>query len=492
MIWNRALARCAVLAALLILSCSTSRSQASPPNAKQVVEQVARALGAANLNSIQYSGKGFTYFYMQNYSVDGPFPKFYARYTRDVDYEKGLSRENILRSQLMSPPRGGGEQPMYREGRRITVASETSDWDGGAVALTPHGWVKAAMTANPEMKPARVGGKPGRIVTFSVRGKYRVEGYVNSENLLEKVNTWVSTPILGDTLVETTFSGYREIGGGVKFPMKIAQKLGPYTMLELEVTETRPNVPMEISLPPAPPPLQVESQKIADGVWYLAGTDKVNSQVVEFKDFVVLIESSTSEERALANIAEAKRLVPGKPIRYHLNSHHHGDHLAGLRAFVAEGSTIITHEMNKRFYRQVVLKTPHTLVPDNLSRNPRPAKFIWVKDKYVLTDGDRSLEIYFVPTGHSENQIMGYLPKEGVLFVTDMLNIYVHFGEVHPNDPPAGVVSPYTAEMGQRIKQLNLDVQQVAVSHAKQAVPAEVLWKAMEGTVQVPPPAPLD
>ena len=117
---------------------------------------------------------------------------------------------------------------------------------------------------------------------------------------------------------------------------------------------------------------------------------------MEFKDYVVIIELSVTDDRALANMAEVKRLVPGKPIRYHVNSHHHSDHAAGLRTFVAEGSIIITNQMNKSFYEKVVLKNPHKLDPDSLSQSQKPAKFIWVKDKYVLMDGDRNLEIYAV------------------------------------------------------------------------------------------------
>ncbi len=169
----------------------------------------------------------------------------------------------------------------------------------------------------------------------------------------------------------------------------------------------------------------------------------------------MLIESSVSEARALANIAEAKRIAPDKPVRYHVNSHHHGDHAAGLRAFVAEGANIVTHEMNRRFYEEVVLKAPRTLLADTLSRNPRPAMFTWVRDRQVITDGVRTLEVYHVPNGHAANLLMSYLPKEKLLIITDIFN---DFGAPRPNDPPPGIVSPYYAALGERIRQLKLDV----------------------------------
>ena len=54
----------------------------------------------------------------------------------------------------------------------------------------------------------------------------------------------------------------------------------------------------------------------------------------------------------MAVIAEVKNLVPNKPIKYLINTHHHFDHSGGLRTYVAEGVTIITNEANKAFYEK--------------------------------------------------------------------------------------------------------------------------------------------
>ncbi len=470
--------------ALLTLCAGTG----VPKDAKSVLDDVSRTIGASGLNTIQYSGSGIYSQFGQSYLPNGPYPRFYAKYTRVVDFGKSISREEMVRTQFENPPRGGGGQPLYRPARGVTLSTENSPWGGGAVALTPQGWVKAAMASNPAMKSMTVKGKRMTVISFTVRDKYKVNGYVDGDNLLEKVETWMPNPILGDTLIETDYSDYKDFGG-VKFPMKIFQKDGVFPVLDLTVSDVQPNAPANIELPrAAPAATYVESQKIADGVWYLAGTPDPNSMAVEFKDYVVIIESSVTEARALANMEEVKRLVPGKPIRYHVNSHHHSDHAAGLRAYVAEGSIILTHEMNKKFYEQMVLKNPHTLEPDRLSQNPKPAKFIWVKNKYVLTDGDRSLEIYTVPgAGHTANLLMSYLPKEKILFITDIFN---QFGEPRPNDPPPGVVTPYYAALGDNLKRLHLDPQQLAPSHGKAVVPVELLNKALEGVVKAPEVTP--
>jgi glyoxylase-like metal-dependent hydrolase (beta-lactamase superfamily II) len=448
----------------------------------KVLDDAARTLGATDLKTLQYSGRGFTYSFAQNYRPDAPYPKFHATYTRTIDFGSQLSREETVRTQFENPPRGGGNQPIYREARGAAVSGDMSPWGPGAVALTPHGFVMAARTSGATLTPAPADRRGVTVVSFTSPRGHKINGYLNAQHLVEKIETWTDNPILGDTLIETTFADYRTFGG-LQFPTRIVQKQGGYPTLEITVTDVAANVPVNISAPGTSAPARATGQPVADGVWYLAGTPDPNSQLVEFRDFAVIVESSVSEARALANIAEARRLVPNKPIRYHVNTHHHGDHAAGLRAFVAEGATIITHEMNRRFYEDVVLKNPHTLALDVLARNPKRASFVWVNDKYVVSDGARRLEIYHVDNGHAANLLMSYLPQEKLLLVTDIFN---DFGEPRPNDPPAGLVSPYYAALGNRIAQLKLDVERIAPSHGRGVVPADMLWKALQGKVQAP------
>src|SRR5438034_10548799 len=89
---------------------------------------------------------------------------------------------------------------------------------------------------------------------------------------------------------------------------------------------------------------------LTDGVFYIRGATH-HSAAVEFADHVVVVEGPLNEQRSLAVIAEVKKLVPNKPIRYLVNTHHHFDHSGGLRTYVDQGVTIITHAINKPFYR---------------------------------------------------------------------------------------------------------------------------------------------
>ena len=91
----------------------------------------------------------------------------------------------------------------------------------------------------------------------------------------------------------------------------------------------------------------MEAQKLADGVYRITGG--YVALAVEFKDHIVVIEGGQSEARGKAVIAEAKRAIPNKPIRYLVNTHPHFDHASGLAPFAADGATIITHENNKAY-----------------------------------------------------------------------------------------------------------------------------------------------
>jgi hypothetical protein len=183
-----------------VVATMTFGVTATLQDAGAVIADVGRALGATELKTIQYSGTGFAYAFAQNYRPDSAYPKFHATYSRVIDYERGLAREEIVRTQFEDPPRGGGGQPLYTEARAAGMVTSNSAWGPGALALTPQGFVMAAASGTPTIGSRRVGSRTLRTISFTARNQYRVEGYVNGQNLLERIDTWVPNPILGDML----------------------------------------------------------------------------------------------------------------------------------------------------------------------------------------------------------------------------------------------------------------------------------------------------
>jgi glyoxylase-like metal-dependent hydrolase (beta-lactamase superfamily II) len=445
-----------------------------------VVGDVARTIGAEQVKTIQYSGNGTIYILGQSVSPDAAWPRFnLTSYTALVDYEHGAMREENVRTQYEAPPRGGGNQPIFGERRTVAFVSGENAWTvvgdtpaapsplnvtdrQAQIWLTPHGWVKAAQSAAPTLESRNEGGKQLTVVSFTAHGKYKVNGYVNEQNLLEKVETWIPNPLFGDMLVETSYSDYRNFGG-VQFPGKIQTSQGGHPTLDLAVTDVQANVPTEITVPEAIPQAsatRVDSTRVADGVWFVAGGSH-NSVAVEFRDFVTVVEGPLDEERSMAVIDEVKRLIPGKPIRYVVNTHHHIDHSGGLRTYVAEGATVVTHQMNQPFYERL-FQGARTVSADKLSQNPRPPTFETMTDKHSITDGARTLDLYHIEgNGHNDGIVMAYLPRERVLIEADV------FTPPPPNAPPPAEVSGYTSNLDENIRRLRLNPQQILPLHGR-------------------------
>ena len=134
----------------------------------------------------------------------------------------------------------------------------------------------------------------------------------------------------------------------------------------------------------------VASEKLADGVYRITGG--YVALAVEFRDHVVVLEGGQSEARGLAIIAETKRVIPNKRIKYVVNTHAHFDHAGGLAPFAAEGSTILTDDNSKYFLAQA-LSSPRTLVGDALAKSRKKPKVEGVVDKMVLGDDTRTMAI---------------------------------------------------------------------------------------------------
>jgi glyoxylase-like metal-dependent hydrolase (beta-lactamase superfamily II) len=452
------------------------------------LDQVAKAMGgAAGVKSIQYSGSGVNFQVGQNYSPDLPWPRFIVKsYTRAVNYETAALRDELVRLQGEDPPRGGGGQPVRGEQRQIFVVNGDFTWtvtgdvvNPTPVALidrqlqlwtTPHGVVKAAMANKATVQ--------GRAISFTVPGKFRVKATVDAQNLVERIEAVAPHAVLGDVPVDIRYSDYKDFSG-VKFPTKIKQTIGAYPALELTVSEVQPNVAVDIAVPDpvrqTPTPYaRVTSQMVAEGVWFLSGGSH-NSALIEMKDHLILVESPLNDERAGAVLAEVKNLVANKPIKYVVSTHHHFDHSGGLRGVVADGATVIAHDVNKAFLDKA-LAAPSTVNPDRLAKSGKKATVEGMRDKRVLTDGARTVElIHIAGNTHHAGLIMAYLPKEKLLIEADA------YTPLPPNAPAPPAANPFSVNLADNLKRLNLAVDQILPLHGR-IVPVAELHKAIGHT----------
>jgi hypothetical protein len=377
--------------------------------------------------------------------------------------------------------------------------------------LTPWGFLKGAAANN--ATATRQGGFT--VLTWiptvkAASGKgYTINGYVNGKNLVERVETWLGDNIMGDMHIVATYTGWKDFGGAMA-PSKIVQTRGGWPFFEVDVTGARVNPSDLASLAPAPPgrgggpggapggagrggpggppaAMTVTNEKLGDGLYRLtSGQGSYDSLIVEFRDHIMMLEAGQSpggqpaDTRALAYIAETKKLIPNKPIRYIMNSHPHSDHTGGLPAMVAEGATIVTHRNNEAFFEKG-LNTPRTLLDDALAKNPKKALVDAVGDKKVYSDGTRTVEMYHVPGApHSNGLLVAWFPKEKILFQGDF------------SLPAAGQpANDHVWALAPVVKKLNLDFERYINVHTSAAPQTKAeFWAAVDARTKGVPATP--
>ena len=279
---------------------------------------------------------------------------------------------------------------------------------------------------------------------------------------------------LGDVEITTSFSDYAD-ADGLMLPQVTSWKLHEYRSADLRLTNTVNGEIGDLAAPadvasapePEPRPANVTVEELASGVWLLAGQSH-HSVLIDFPQYTVLVEAPQNDMRMLAVIEQARELVPDKPLRYVVNTHHHFDHCGGLRAAVAEGLTVITHEINQSLFEDLVARQ-HTIVADHLARNPAPLMLETVTgdEKYELRDGDRVVEIYRITdSGHNDGILMVYLPSERILIEADVFT-------------PGRPGQPFAANLLQNIQDRGLRVDRIAPIHG-QVVPFSGLQQAVK------------
>jgi glyoxylase-like metal-dependent hydrolase (beta-lactamase superfamily II) len=457
---NKMIAAFAVAAVLVL--------RVAAQDARTVIADASKVMGVDTLKTVQYSATGLDFALGQAPNPSSPWPKFINKsYTRAINFETPASRVDRVRVQGENPPHGGGQQPIVGEQQQtqtIIVGADTPWAQQLEIWMTPHGFLRAAAKRDATLATRTMNGRKYNVITFTGDNKAKVNGYINDQNLVERVETWIDNAFLGDMLFEATYGDYKE-ENGVRFPRHIVQKQGGYPIFDLNVSDVQVNAAVNIQ--PAqgrggagaaaqsnePPP----SERLGDGVYLITGG--YAAIAVDFKDHITIIEAGQSEARGQAVLAEAKRLIPNKPVTYVVNTHCHIDHSSGLRAVVGEGATILTYQLNKP-YLEKTLSMPHTLNPDRAQTSGKKPVVEAVGEKKVLTDGTRVVELYHMQNfGHHDGMLLAYFPKEKVLLEADGYN-----PQAATATPPTPA-SPYTVSLYDNIQRLKLDVQRIVPVH---------------------------
>jgi glyoxylase-like metal-dependent hydrolase (beta-lactamase superfamily II) len=439
-------ARVVVAMALVTASCA-SRSPES-----ELIQQAAQAIGGADrivaARTLMVEGSGINGSWGQAFAPGGPLWEVkLTNYSRAVDLQNQRMRVRHVRTVEFDFPL-----------QKVTNVEASLDGDV-AFSVTPAGMTvrnneRVATFRRIEMMHHPLPLLRAALAQGATLTNLRQEGVHqlvdvrptgSSDMLTLAVDSTTKLPArvtshtydlnAGDVDIVTTFSEYGDVGG-FTLPRHVASTIDGMPQWDVRSTKTTvdgdvgdlaaPEAVRAAAPPPVEAPANVTIEEIGRGVWLLAGQSH-NSVIVEFADHLTLIEAPMNQTRALAVIAKARELRPGKPLTDVIVTHHHFDHTGGLRAAVAEGLRVVAHTSYEPLFTALVGRK-HSVVEDVLAKQPRPLMFQGVDDALVMKDEMNELRIYNL-TGntHAAGLLMAYLPRERLLYEADVFGTYVSY-----------------------------------------------------------------
>lgn len=209
---------------------------------------------------------------------------------------------------------------------------------------------------------------------------------------------------------------------------------------------------------PSAVPMKDRIEKLAEGVYvHLAQADSdavSNAGFVVLQNSVLIFDSHSTPEAGQRLLAEIREITP-KPIRYILNSHYHADHTHGNQALGAAQQIIsATHarrdvlqqdipsmnfslglahsqleKMQKDLLQSADVQEQNALknkirerreFVDRMARLKILVPTLTVDDRLDLHDGPRNLELLYLGRGHTDGDLVLFIPKDRVAFTGDL------------------------------------------------------------------------
>lgn len=324
-------------------------------------------------------------------------------------------------------------------------------------------------------------GQKQQVITFADDGGLFALYIDARTHLLTKVETLADNRLFGTSAVEFIFTNYRSVEN-LKLPLRVISKLAGRLTTDLTYTEVKVRTHPNDALFERPKGAEIGPEtggqpainvtKLADDVYFVTtplafrGNFCFNdifaySQLfVIFRDYVLVVEAPISDGLSRAVIAKIKEVAPGKPIKYVIPTHYHSDHMGGIRGYVAEGATVVTTPGNKSFIEKWA-STPHPLNRDAPSVQDYRALIETFAEKRIFSDGEHRVEVFNIgPTPHVDEMVIVYLPKEKIVFASDVAGIFAAPAKVH-----LSTANPASIDFVEKIRRLGLEVETIASGH---------------------------
>ena len=157
-----------------------------------------------------------------------------------------------------------------------------------------------------------------------------------------------------------------------------------------------------------------------------------NTTALVTNEGVVLVDDKFEQDAP--NILSLLKTVTNQPVKYVVNTHHHGDHSGGNARMQMAGAQLIASEQARRY------------MVDAKQTGQPGVTFV---DRALIHLGGKTVELYHVPGApHSNGLLIAYFPRERILFQGDFSVNPAQGGGVQPANDHVRALVPALAKLG--------------------------------------------
>lgn len=327
-----------------------------------------------------------------------------------------------------------------------------------------------------------IAGTSYEVLTYPWPNNQVVSLYFDvNTGLLARLSRPTMDALEGDTTIDYIYEGYATKADGLTAPTTLKVELAGDSVIEQEYKNIVFNGDLDDSIFERPenvqfvhmaPPTGNKLVKVTENVFVVDFPQtRPNVSFVVFDDYILAVDAPFNSSYSSQAI-QAIRTISDKPIRYVIPTHHHYDHSGGLRAFVAEGATVITPSDDLEYYRKMI-SAKYTIFPDVLSSTEIAATFEIVDVDRIFQDNNLVARIINIGSPHAKDMYIVWLPEERIVITTDTFEFF--------DGHPVAVASNAAVAFAQSLEDENIKPEVILESHSR----ASYAWEDLQTSLKL-------